>query len=107
MEHARAKELHFLIRIKAPIPITDSRQPMIFQTMYYDDFYTIQELISEGYLEYVGHQKSLICLRPFIEFRMYISGEIRKLQAGEIITMSLSTLGKTEFEKWIATTKEQ
>lgn len=105
MEPERIKELNFLLRTNSTIPVTDSRRNEIFQTVFYSDFYTIQELISEGHIEYVGHQKDLLCLRPFNNFSIYIAGKTRKLKGGEIITMSLSTSGRNEFEEWLATTK--
>ena len=104
MDYERRKELNFMLRIGAPIPVTDSRSDEVFQSIFYSDFYTLQELIGEGLLEYVGHQKSLLCLRPFKSFAVYISNdEIRNLQAGEIVTMSLTTSGRNEFEQWLAT----
>lgn len=104
MDYERRKELHFMLRVGSPIPVTDSRSHEIFQSIFYSDFYTIQELIGEGLLEYVGHQKSLLCLRPFKSFAVYVGdgGEIRNLQAGEIVTMSLTTSGRSEFEEWLA-----
>jgi len=106
MDNERIKELQFLMRTGSAIPVTDSRKAEVFQTIYYSDFYTIQELISQGYLEYIGHQKTLLCLRPLSAFSVYISGEIRELKASEIVTMSLTTPGRNEFEQWLATTKE-
>lgn len=108
MDHERKKELQFLMRIGAVI-VTDSRTSEVLQTVFYNDFYTIQELISEGYMEYIGHQKAMLCLRPINNFRVYISvndGEVRELKAGEIITMSLTTSSRNEFEQWLATSKE-
>jgi len=103
MEYDRLKELHFLLRIGSPIPVTDSRSNELFQTLFYSDFYTIQELITEGLLEYIGHQKALLCLRPFKSFSIYDGREICNLKSGEIITMSLTTSGRNEFEEWLAT----
>jgi len=103
MDYERQKELNFLLRIGSPIPVTDSRSHEIFQSIFYSDFYTVQELITENLLEYIGHQRDLLCLRPFKTFSVYIGGEIRKLQAGEIVTMSLTTSGRNEFEEWLAT----
>ena len=106
MDNQRIKELHFLMRTGTPIPVTDSRSAEVFQTLFYDDFFTIQELITQGYMEYVGHQRDLLCLRPKDSFGVYIDGKIRNLKAAEIITMSLTTPGRDEFEEWLLTTKE-
>ena len=54
-------------------------------------------------MEYIGHQKALLCLRPFKSFAVYVGDEVRELQAGEIVTMSLTTSGRSEFEEWLAT----
>jgi hypothetical protein len=105
MDYERIKELNFLLRTNSIIPVTDSRRNEIFQTEFYSDFYTVQELISEGHIEYIGHQKDLLCLRPFNSFSVYISGETRRLKGGEIVTMSLTSSGRNEFEEWLATTK--
>lgn len=102
MDYERAKELSFLLRVGSAIPVTDSRNHEIFQSIFYSDFYTIQELITEGLLEYIGHQRDLLCLRPFQTFSVYIGEEIRELQAGEIITMSLTSSGRNEFEEWLS-----
>ena len=106
MEIERIKELQFLMRTGSPIPVTDSRKAEVFQTSYYSDFYTIQELISQGFLEYIGHQKAMLCLRPLSSFTVYISGDLRDLKASEIVIMSLTTPGRNEFEQWLAETKE-
>lgn len=103
MDYERRKELNFMLRIGSPIPVTDSRNHEIFQSIFYSDFYTIQELITEGLLEYVGHQKDLLCLRPYQSFTVYVSDEVRDLKSGEIVTMSLTNSGRSEFEEWLAT----
>jgi hypothetical protein len=102
MDYERRKELNFMLRTGSPIPVTDSRSAEIFQTIFYSDFYTLQELIGEGLLEYIGHQKSLLCLRPLKSFPVYVSDEVRDLKASEIVTMSLTTSGRSEFEQWLA-----
>ena len=103
MDYERRKELNFMLRTGSPIPVTDSRNHEIFQSMFYSDFYTIQELITEGLLEYIGHQRDLLCLRPLKSFAVYVSDEVRNLKASEIVTMSLTTSGRNEFEEWLAT----
>ena len=103
MDGLRIQELRFLMRIGSPIPVTDSRESEIFQTAFYSDFYTIRELVEQGYMEYIGQQKEYVCLRPKNSFKMYINLEIKNLVAGELITMSLTKNGRTEFEQWLAT----
>ena len=104
MDNDRIKELQFLMRTKSPIVVTDSRNNEVLQTVFYSDFYTIQELIEQGYMEYIGHQRDMLCLRPFNSFSVYVDNEVRKLKGGEIVTMSLTTSGRSEFENWLATT---
>ena len=103
MDNPRQQELRFLMRTDAAIPVTDSRSNDLFQTEYYSDFYTIRELVEEGYMEYIGQQKEYVCLRPLNSFKMYINMEIRTLVGGELVTMSLTKDGRTEFEDWLAT----
>ncbi len=103
MDDPRQQELRFLMRTDAAIPVTDSRSNDLFQTEYYSDFYTIRELVEEGYMEYIGQQKEYVCLRPLNSFKMYINMEIRTLVGGELVTMSLTKDGRTEFEDWLAT----
>lgn len=102
MDNERTRELNFMMRTGVPIPITGSRAAEIFQTTYYDDFYTISELVERGHIEYVGHQKEYICLRPMTDFRVYVAGDVRELQSGEIVTISLSDGGREEFNTWLA-----
>jgi len=103
MDNLRKQELRFLMRTDAAIPVTDSRNSSLFQTEFYSDFYTIRELVEEGYMEYIGQQKEYVCLRPIDSFKMYINMEIRALVGGELITMSLTKDGRSEFEDWLAT----
>lgn len=103
MDNLRKQELIFLMRIDAAIPVTDSRNNDLFQTEYYSDFYTIRELVEEGYMEYIGQQKEYVCLRPINSFKMYINMEIRNLVGGELLTMSLTKDARSEFEDWLAT----
>ena len=103
MDNLRKQELRFLMRINAPIPVTDSRGNDLFQTEYYSDFYTIRELVEEGYMEYIGQQREYVCLRPASSFKLYINMEIRTLVGGELLTMSLTKDARSEFEDWLAT----
>jgi len=103
MDKERIKELNFMLRTGVPIPVTDSRTAQLFQTIYYNDFYTIQELVEQKHLEYVGYRKEYICIRPYTNFHVYIAGDVKRLQSGELVTMSLTTDGRHEFEKWLST----
>jgi len=103
MDNLRKQELRFLMRINAAIPVTDSRNNDLFQTEYYSDFYTIRELVEEGYMEYIGRQREYVCLRPINSFKMYINMGITALVGGELITMSLTKDARSEFEDWLAT----
>lgn len=103
MDELRRQELQFLMRIGSPIPVTDSRAAKIFQTEFYNDFYTIRELVEQGFMEYIGQQKEYVCLRPKNSFKMYINLEIKNLIGGELITMTLTKNGRSEFEDWLAT----
>lgn len=102
MDNERIKELNFMMRIGAPIPVTESRATKLFQTVYYNDFYTLSELVEQKLIEYVGHQKNYICLRPYTNFKIYIAGDVRNLQSGEIVTISLTDTGRAEFNTWLA-----
>lgn len=102
MDILREQELKFLMRIDAAIPVTESRSSALFETEFYSDFYTIRELVEQGYMEYVGHQQEYLCLRPINSFRMYINQEIKDLQGGEIVTMSMTQNGRNEFDSWLA-----
>lgn len=103
MDNLRLQELKFLMRIGVPIPVTDSRNHEIFQSTFYSDFYTIPELVKQGYMEYIGQQKEYVCLRPKNNFQIFINMEVKDLIGGELITMSLSPDGRTEFEAWLST----
>jgi len=102
MDNERIKELNFMMRTGTPIPVTESRAAEVFQTTFYDDFYTISELVDQELIEYVGHQKDYICLRPYSNFSIFIAGDVRELQRGEIVTMSLTDTGREEFNTWLA-----
>lgn len=103
MDNLRKQELRFLMRINVAIPVTDSRSNDLFQTEYYSDFYTVRELVEEGYMEYIGQQREYVCLRPINSFKMYINMGITALVGGELITMSLTKDARSEFEDWLAT----
>lgn len=101
MDNERIRELNFMMRTGVPIPVTESRAAEIFETTFYDDFFTISELVAQELIEYVGHQKDYICLRPYSNFSIFIAGDVRELQGGEIVTMSLTDTGRAEFNMWL------
>ena len=102
MEANRLQELNFLIRTDTPVPMTESRSNAVFDDELYNDFYTIKELIEEGYLEYVGKDKNYqLFLRPKANFSIYVVESICELKSGEIVTIALTKAGHTEFHEWI------
>lgn len=102
MDKLRVQELKFLMRTGAAIPVTESRDSDLFQSTFYSDFYTIRELVEQGYMEYIGQQKEYVCLRPKNSFTLYINLELRDLVGGELISMSLTNAGRREFDEWLA-----
>jgi len=102
MDKLRQQELKFLMRTGSAIPVTESRDSELFNSIYYCDFYTIRELVEEGYMEYIGQQKTYVCLRPKNSFTMYINLELKDIIGGELITMGLTEKGRVEFQTWLA-----
>ena len=102
MDNLRIQELKFLMRTGAAIPVTETRNSEVFQSEFYSDFYTIRELVEQGFMEYIGQQQDVVVLRPKDSFTMYINLELRDLVGGELVTMSLTKDGRSEFEAWLA-----
>ena len=102
MDKLRQQELRFLMRTGAAIPVTESRDSEFFQTEFYSDFYTIRELVEQGYMDYIGQQKAYVCLRPRNSFTMYINLELKDIVGGELITLGLTERGREEFDEWLA-----
>ena len=102
MDYLRQQELRFLMRTGSAIPVTESRDSELFHTEFYSDFYTIRELVEQGYMEYIGQQKEYVCLRPINSFTMYINLELKDIVGGELITMGLTKQGRIEFDEWLA-----
>jgi len=102
MDYLRQQELKFLMRTGSAIPVTESRDSELFHTEFYSDFYTIRELVEQGYMEYIGQQKEYVCLRPINSFTMYINLELKDIVGGELITMGLTKQGRIEFDEWLA-----
>ena len=99
--------MHFLIRTKTPVPLTESRNSTVFEDELYDDFYTIKELIEEGFIDYIGKDKNFqLFLRPKENFSIYITDNIWELRSGEIVTLALTKAGHAEFEDWIANDRD-
>jgi hypothetical protein len=110
MKANRLQELNFLVRTNTPIPLTESRLDAAFEDDLYNDFYTVKELIEHGYIEYVGKDKNYqLFLRPLRDFSIYVvdqrGGDVCFLRGGEIVTLALTKAGHTEFEEWIASTR--
>lgn len=107
MRASRIQELNFLIRTNAPVPMTESRRNDVFEDDLYDDFYTIRELIEQGYLEYVGKDKNYqLFLRPRKDFSVYVDNNICFLRSGEIVTLALTRQGHTEFQEWVTSNRD-
>ena len=103
MEAHRLQELNFLVRTNTPIPLTESRKNTVFEDNLYDDFYTVNELIEQGYLAYVGKDKHYqLFLRPLSNFSVFVTDYVWSLKSGEIVTLALTREGHTEFEEWLA-----
>jgi hypothetical protein len=103
MESRRKNELDFLVRTKTPIPIVESRTNVAFEEDTYDDFYTLQELVQQQFLEYIGHNKNYFFMRPRTKISVYVSEQIRELESGEIVKLYLTEEGRSEFERWLDT----
>lgn len=102
MDEHRLQELNYLIRTKTPVPMTESRNSATFEDNLYDDVYTISELIEEGHLEYLGRDShNQLYLRPIHDFSVYVMREVSHLQSGEIVKLSLTKSGQTEFDSWV------
>ncbi len=103
MESRRKNELDFLVRSQTPVAIIESRANPAFEEDIYDDFYTLQELVAQGYLDYIGHQDNYFYMRPKSSFRVYVVDETRDLEAGTIVKLYLTEDGRNEFERWLET----
>jgi len=107
MRASRIQELNFLIRTNTPVPMTESRSSGVFEDDLYDDFYTIRELIEQGYLEYVGKDKNYqLFLRPKADFSVFVVDDICFLRSGEIVTLALTRAGHTEFQEWVTSNRD-
>lgn len=103
MESRRKTELEFLVRTKSPVPIVESRTNSAFEDDIYDDFFTLQELVQQQFLEYIGHQQNYFFMRPRTNLSVYVSDQIRELESGEIVKLYLTETGRSEFESWLDT----
>ena len=108
MRANRLKELNFLVRTNSPVPLTESRASTVFDDDLYDDFYTIRELIQEGYIDYVGKDKNYqLFLRPLKNFSVYVDNAgVCFLRSGEILTLALTRAGHTEFQEWVENNRD-
>jgi hypothetical protein len=107
VEQARKKELEFLIRIHTPVTLVESRNHADYVNAVYDDFYSLSELVQQGFLDYIGHSHQYFYLRPTFDFSVHIVDEIRNLRSGEIVKLALTTSGRRDFEAWLETSAKQ
>lgn len=101
MDNARLQELHFLLKTDVPLPVVAERSGDTYSTDIYDDHYTLRELVQTDLLTYLGHKDKVFFLRPRQDFRIFVVDEVRELKAGEIIRLSLTEAGKTDFVRWL------
>jgi hypothetical protein len=101
MKESRKKELDFMMRIGTPIPIVESRPPKEMEE-FFDDHFTVTELIQHGVFDFIGQNIQWLYIRPKQDFEVCIGSEIRRLTSGEIIILEMSENGKKEFKMWIS-----
>ena len=101
MKESRLHELHFLLKTDVPLPVVAERAGDTYSTDIYDDYYTLRELVQNDLLTDIGHKDKVFFLRPRKDFRIFVVDEIRELKAGEIIRLSLTEAGKTDFVRWL------
>lgn len=101
MKESRLHELRFLIKTDVPLPVVAERAGDTYSSDTYDDYYTLRELVQIDLLTYLGHKDKVFFLRPKQDFRIFVVDEIRDLKAGEIIRLSLTEAGKTDFVRWL------
>jgi hypothetical protein len=101
MKESRLQELRFLLKTDVPLPVVAERAGDTYSSDIYDDYYTLRELVQHDLLSYIGHKDTVFFLRPRQNFRIFVVDEIRDLKAGEIIRLSLTEAGKTDFVRWL------
>jgi hypothetical protein len=102
MNEQRIDELHFLLRTDVPVPVVSERTGNMYADEdIYDDHYTLRELVQLGLFTYLGHKEKVFFLRPKQSFRMFVIDEILEIKAGEIVRLSLTEAGRTDFVRWL------
>ena len=95
----RRQELHFMIRMGVAVPMIESRDFDETSSVLYDDHFTVQELIEEGLIRYVGRRNNQLYIRPLVKFRIFVN-ETQLLVPGEIVILELGETGRREFVEW-------
>lgn len=101
MNETRKQELKHLVRTNVPLPVVSERTGDTYGTDLYDDHYTLRELVQAGMMNYIGHKERVFYLRPSRDFRIFVIDEIRELKGGEIIQLSLTDAGRSDFVRWL------
>lgn len=102
MEQARIDEMNFLLRTDVPLPVVSERTGSVYaDDDIYDDHYTLRELVEQELFTYLGHKDKVFFLRPKRTFRMFVIDEILEIKAGEIVRLSLTEAGRTDFVRWL------
>jgi len=102
MNQERIEELHYLLRTDVPLPVVSERSGSQYSDeSIYDDHYTLRELVEVGLFTYLGHKEKMFFLRPKKNFRMFVIDEILEIKSGEVVRLSLTEAGRTEFVRWL------
>lgn len=99
MSPERQCELKFLIRTDTPVPVVESRTPLVKAAGIYDDHYTVAELIQEDLLRYVGRRRRDVFVRPLARFRIFVN-DIKQLQPGEMLLLHIGEEGHRDLKEW-------
>jgi len=99
VDKKRQKELNFMLRIGTPIPIIECRPPKDMED-FFNDHFTVQELIQHGLFDFIGKNIQWLYIRPKQSFDVFIGGDVRSLTCGEIVIMELGENGKKQFKMW-------
>ena len=102
MNAERIRELNYLLRTDVPLPVVSERDSVEQTDEYlYGDHYTLRELVEQELFSYLGHKDKMFFLRPRRDFRMFVIDEILTIKSGEIVRLSLTEAGRTEFVRWL------
>lgn len=88
-----------MVRTDTPVPIVESRTPLVAATGLYDDHFTVAELIQHELLRYVGRRGGEVFVRPLTRFRIFVN-DVRQLLPGEILLLQLGEEGQRDLKVW-------